>query len=161
MVVGAAAGFSHSVVMTRDQEVYTFGWGNEGQLGHGEAAVVPSGRSGYRRWAEITSSDTSTAGCGFVVSVSWFQEVLLGLVLVPDTSRRIPTFLCTHVPNRNLCESAAKLIATACKVRLELGESLAGVPAVGVARPVRRELQAAKQLCVRAATECSDIITRY
>ena len=42
-VVGAAAGYEHTVVWTEGGEVYTFGYGGWGRLGHGgeEHELVP------------------------------------------------------------------------------------------------------------------------
>jgi len=43
-VIGASAGTGHTAVWTETGELFTFGYGNEGRLGHGEStfALVPS-----------------------------------------------------------------------------------------------------------------------
>jgi len=42
-VVGAAAGVGHTVAWTKEGELFTFGWGSHGQLGHGgnQKELVP------------------------------------------------------------------------------------------------------------------------
>ena len=40
-VVDLACGFYHTACVTEDGSVYTWGWGRDGQLGHGEASATP------------------------------------------------------------------------------------------------------------------------
>jgi len=69
-VVGAAAGERHTVAWTEERELFTFGWGNQGRLGHGvlQTERVP------RLVEALAGKQVIGAAAGKYHTAAWTEE---------------------------------------------------------------------------------------
>jgi alpha-tubulin suppressor-like RCC1 family protein len=105
VVKQVAAGAYHSMVLTRDGDVFTWGYGYFGQLGHGNTGdqLVPKRVEGLTNVMDIAAGSShglAVVEGGAVYTWGYNREGQLGLGDHDvDTTRHVPT--CTEVPGVN------------------------------------------------------------
>jgi alpha-tubulin suppressor-like RCC1 family protein len=92
VVKHVAAGGYHSMVLTRDGDVFTWGWGSHGQLGHGNTGdqLVPKRVEGLTNVTDIAAGDyhgTAVGEGGAVYTwgttsrVSWGWVIMVSVLI--------------------------------------------------------------------------------